>query len=85
MKYYKIISIEPESDRMDRLISGVVYIENLKLNTQAYLVYVDDELEPSYGKCMRTSTVQSFSKKNGLVTIHTLNNVYTLRELVIWI
>jgi hypothetical protein len=81
MKYYKIISIEPESDRMDRLISGVVYIENLKLNTQAYLVYVDDELEPSYGKMMRTSRVVDIERKDGEIKFETLNNVYTLREL----
>ena len=83
MKYYKIISIEPESDRMDRLISDTVFIENLKLNTQAYLVYVDDELEPSYGKMMQTSRVVDIERNDGEIKFETLNNAYTLRELVI--
>jgi hypothetical protein len=66
---------------MDRLISDTVFIERLTLDESAILVYVDENLEPSYGKCTRTSTVKSFRKKEGIVTIQTLNNLYTLKEL----
>lgn len=81
MKHYKIIGIHPHSDRMERLISDTVFIELLEVNCQALLVYVDDKLEPSYGKAMKTSTVQSINESGGIIEIVTMNNTYTLREL----
>ena len=82
MKYYKIISIEPSSNRMKRLVSDMVYIEKLMVGLSALLVYVDENLEPSYGKMMRTSLVENFRVNDETLMIKTLNNVYTLRELV---
>lgn len=83
MKYYKIIGIRPNSDKMERLISDTIFIEHLKEGTVALLVYVDEELEPSYGKCMRTSTVQEINQFDEIIEITTLNSVYVLRELAI--
>lgn len=83
MKYYKIISIYPENDRMERLISDTVYIELLKEGYPAMLVYLDEELSPSYGKMMRTSIVQRIYKTYGVIEITTLNNTYTLHELAL--
>lgn len=83
MKYYKIVGIHPEKDRMERLVSDTIYIEYLKEGNVALLVYVDEELEPSYGKCMRTSTVQEVRESGGIIEIVTMNNTYTLRELAL--
>ena len=79
-KYYKIINIVPNTDRMDRLPSKYVYIERLLQEVSAILVYVDDEFTP-IGKCMVTSHVKSFDMEDDIVVIETENNTYTLKEV----
>lgn len=83
MKYYKIIGTYPNVEKLNELISDTIYIEHLKENSPALLVYVDENLEPSFNKCMRTSTVQQIKKVDDFIIITTRNSIYTLQELVL--
>jgi len=86
-KIYKIKSIYPSMDRMKTLISDIVYIDTLKIGQSAILVYLDTDGEPSFGKCMRTSTVGAFYEQlcteefTREITIQTMNNTYRLEEV----
>ena len=86
-KIYKIKSIYPSMDRMKTLISDIVYIDTLKIGQSAILVYLDIDREPSFGKCMITSTVGAFYEQLCIkgfaseIIIQTINNTYRLEEL----